>query len=478
MKRCCALLLALCVTAAFGHAQGEPGRFSVSQVTYQSPALIAYVDVLNQDGQPPATLTPAELTAHIAQRNLKVASVTPFSRSGEGVAYLFLVDISKSLGRAQFDQMRTEIDAWINGLTPNDRMAIFTFGDQDKQLVDFTSDRNALTTALNRLAPTDKLTRLYLALRNAIDVRQRGDAGLPSRRVIVILSDGKDEGSGFTADDVGRMFQQSPIPIYAIGYSRLPDAEKSTYLEALNRVAALSGGLYLDGASLPEAYQAMHEAIRRVFLVKLECQGCQLSSQSQPLEMTYASGGTSRTDRLAVSVSVPADAPVEEPLWKQLLARISWKLALSIAIGVGVVITVPVVIVVSGKKHQEHPVTPPTTPPPPVVITPIVTPPATGRGVELTVLSGNERGHTDRVKLTSKITVGRDSKCDVSYPDDDEMSARHFQLIDAGDHVEVEDLGSTNGTLLNGAQLVTQQRIEDGDWVRAGRTEVRITFGA
>jgi pSer/pThr/pTyr-binding forkhead associated (FHA) protein len=47
-----------------------------------------------------------------------------------------------------------------------------------------------------------------------------------------------------------------------------------------------------------------------------------------------------------------------------------------------------------------------------------------------------------------------------------------------GDHVEVQDLGSTNGTLLNGAQLLTQQRIEDGDWIRAGLTEVRINFGA
>lgn len=98
--------------------------------------------------------------------------------------------------------------------------------------------------------------------------------------------------------------------------------------------------------------------------------------------------------------------------------------------------------------------------------------------VELTVLSGSERGRVDKVKLSSRIVVGRDKNCDVSYPADVEMSSKHFELTLVGNHVEVQDLGSTNGTLLNGAQLVTEQRLEDGDWIRAGLTEVRINFGA
>lgn len=467
MKRLSALLLAFSCFAGRVLAQGEPGRFALTQVTFQSPVLIAYVDVLNPDGQPPTKIAPSDLSATIAQRSLKVESVTPFSQSGEGVAYLFLVDVSKSIARAQFNQMRTEVDSWIESLTPNDRMAIVTFGEQDRQLVDFTSDKNALHGALRIVGPTDKLTKLYLALRNAIDVRQRTDPDLPSRRVIVILSDGKDEGSGFTADDVGRIFEQSPIPIYAIGFSTLPSSQKNTYLEALNRVAALSGGLYIEGSSLPAAYQAVRQAIQRVFLVRLECPGCQLSGQSQPLEMTYTNGGTSRTDRLAVSLSVPAKAK----------ERISWKLALAIALAVGVVITIPIVIKIMRPEPAPAPAPPPTPPvptPPQVVI---VTPPA-GRSIELTVLSGNERGRVDKVNLSSKIVVGRDKKCDVSYPDDPEMSAKHLELSRVGEHVEVHDLGSTNGTLLNGAQLVTQQRIEDGDWIRAGLTEVRINFGA
>lgn len=474
MKRISILLLALCCLEGRAFLQGEPGRFAVSQVTYQAPVLVAYVDVLNQDGQPPAELAPADLSAKIAGRSLKIASVTPFSKSREGVVYVFLVDVSKSIHRTQFKEMRAEIDTWIDSLTPNDRMAIFAFGDQERQLVDFTSDKNALHAALQRVAPTDRLTRLYLALRNAIDIRQRTDAGLPSRRVIVILTDGKDEGSGLTADDVGRIFQQSPIPIYAIGFSGLPSSQRNTYLEALNRVAVLSGGFYIEGSSLPAAYEAIRQAIQRVFLVRMECQGCQLSSQSQPLEMTYKNGTTSRTDHLAVSLWLPPQPP-EKPLRKQIPGPDSWKIALAAI--VAVVALIAVGVITTRKKTEKKPITTPTVPDRPVIVPPVVPPPAAGRSLEMTVLSGNARGRVDKVTLSSKLVVGRDKQCDVSYPDDAEMSAKHFELIQVGEHVEVQDLGSMNGTLLNGAQLVTQQRIEDGDWIRAGLTELRINFG-
>jgi len=476
MKLCHSLLIALACFAEYALAQGEPGRFAVSQVTLQSPVLLAYVDVLDQNGQPPATLAAADFSAKIAQRNLKVESVTSFDKSGEGVAYVFLVDVSKSIQPAQFDEMRNEIDAWVNGLGANDQVAIFTFGEQEKQLADFSSNKASLVAALQNVVPTDKQTKLYFALRNAIDLRQRTDASLPSRRVIVILSDGKDEGSGFTADDVGRLVQQSPLPIYAIGFSRLPLAERNTYLDALNRIASLSGGLYIEGSSLPQAYSQLREAIRRVFVVQLACEGCQVSAEPQTLEMTLKTGTASRADRLAVSLFVPPQAP-EESFWSWIKAHISLKIALSALLTIAVVVVVTVTIEIRRRKQKE-PLPIVHTVPPPLTPTPIVVVPLPSRKIQLTVVSGNERGRSDYVNLSTRAVVGRDRACDVSYPNDSEMSAKHFELILAGEYVEVLDLGSTNGTLLNGARLVTQQRIEDRDLVRAGRTELRITFGA
>lgn len=474
MKHLCCLLIGLFCFAEYALPQGEPGRFAISQITYQPPHLMAYVDVLDQNGQAPAQLVPADFSARMDQQELKVTSVTSFDKSGEGVAYVFLVDISKSIQRDQFNEMRTEVDSWIDGLAAIDRMAIFTFGDQEKELVDFTSDKTSLKAALQSVVPTDNQTKLYLALKNSLDLWQRTDAGLPSRRVVVILSDGKDEGSGFTSDDVGRMVQQSPMPIYAIGFSRLPLPERITYLQALNRIAGLSGGLYLSGSSLAEAYTEIRQAIRRVFIVQLTCPGCQVSMQSQPLEMTLKTGSTSRADRLAVSLSLQP-APKEQSLWNWIKDHVSLKITIAAAFGLGIVIVVPIAVK-SGKKKEVEPVKPVPLPEPMVPLVAVVTP--AGRKIQLTVVAGNERGRVDNLNLATRAIVGRDKSCDVSYPDDTEMSAKHFELILAGEYVEAQDLGSTNGTLLNGSRLVTQQRIEDGDWMRAGRTEVRISFGA
>ena len=93
------------------------------------------------------------------------------------------------------------------------------------------------------------------------------------------------------------------------------------------------------------------------------------------------------------------------------------------------------------------------------------------------MVAGKEHGRVDHINLIEKSVIGRDKGCDVSFQDDAEMSARHCELIQAGGYIEVRDLGTTNGTLLNGARLVAEQRVEDGDLIRAGRTEFRINIG-
>ena len=249
-KRRIVLLIFLLSMASSCVWASEPGRFAISQVSVKPPIVNVYIDVLDENGQPPVRLVASELSAAIQGQAVKVAQVTPFDASGEGVAYIFLVDISKSIGVAQFAQIRQAIDDWIDCLKSADQMAIFTFGDQYKQLMGFRSDKAELKRVMQTVRPTDRQTKLYLALNSAVNLSRRNDPALPRRRVIVILSDGKDEGSGITAEDVRELIQQSHVPIYAIGYSRLAVAEREKYLEVLNRFATLSGGIYAGAESL------------------------------------------------------------------------------------------------------------------------------------------------------------------------------------------------------------------------------------
>jgi predicted component of type VI protein secretion system len=71
------------------------------------------------------------------------------------------------------------------------------------------------------------------------------------------------------------------------------------------------------------------------------------------------------------------------------------------------------------------------------------------------------------------ITVGRGSQNDIALDGDDFASARHARLEPRRDGVWVEDIGSTNGTYVNGARLSKPRRLSPGDVIRVGSTDIR-----
>lgn len=81
-------------------------------------------------------------------------------------------------------------------------------------------------------------------------------------------------------------------------------------------------------------------------------------------------------------------------------------------------------------------------------------------------------GQTQRVSLTGPVILGRDPTCDVPL-EDLGTSRRHARVFHEGDGYVVEDLGSKNGTLLNGVPCRTG-RLRDGDEMMVG--SVRVTF--
>jgi hypothetical protein len=73
----------------------------------------------------------------------------------------------------------------------------------------------------------------------------------------------------------------------------------------------------------------------------------------------------------------------------------------------------------------------------------------------------------------SPLTFGRSSQNDVELKRDEYASSTHARVEPRRDGVWLEDIGSTNGTYLNGIRLTRAKRLSSGDILRIGETELR-----
>ena len=69
-----------------------------------------------------------------------------------------------------------------------------------------------------------------------------------------------------------------------------------------------------------------------------------------------------------------------------------------------------------------------------------------------------------------EITIGRAATCAIGMADDSFVSQLHARIFREAGSTMIEDLGSTNGTYLNGKRLRTAERITKGDRVQIGNT--------
>ena len=74
----------------------------------------------------------------------------------------------------------------------------------------------------------------------------------------------------------------------------------------------------------------------------------------------------------------------------------------------------------------------------------------------------------------SALTIGRGAQNDVSIDGDEFASARHERVEPRRDGVWVSDMGSTNGTFVNGVRIDRPRKLVQSDVVRVGETELRF----
>lgn len=93
--------------------------------------------------------------------------------------------------------------------------------------------------------------------------------------------------------------------------------------------------------------------------------------------------------------------------------------------------------------------------------------------IDLHVVAGAAKGTHCWGQQDEVITAGRSKNASLCVGDDPECSRQHCKFISKSGVWSVVDLGSSNGTSLNGARI-TESRLSDGDIVGIGKTQIEI----
>ena len=100
---------------------------------------------------------------------------------------------------------------------------------------------------------------------------------------------------------------------------------------------------------------------------------------------------------------------------------------------------------------------------------------ARGRGPNALRILEPETRRGETYAVDDEVTVGRGGGCAIVLADDSFVSTVHARVFRRDGNLFVEDLGSRNGTLLNGKPLTGAEQLRRGDRLQFGRTVTEVT---
>ena len=92
----------------------------------------------------------------------------------------------------------------------------------------------------------------------------------------------------------------------------------------------------------------------------------------------------------------------------------------------------------------------------------------------LLVVSSPELAQGATIEVSAPLIVGRDAQSGIQLGHDEFASARHARIEPRPEGAWVDDLGSTNGTYVNGSKLKKGRIAKAGDVIRIGATELQV----
>lgn len=256
--------------AGSGWAQAPPRVAETVDVGY---VVVPFV-IRDRGGKPIENLRERDVTLLVEG---KPVDIDMFAKVGDApVSYTILLDGSGSMELSgKIDGARLAIRELLSRHSDGDDYALYVFSEGEvREVVPFTSRPSEIMTAVNAVKPYGK-TAFFDALARMPDKSLVGNNG---SRAIILLTDGFDNASQMTGDELTNLIGGVDVPVYPMGLrpetAAHPGARLTTDalldLDVLRQIAAGSGGrlaVVSQPESLVEAIHEIQQELRAQYLV-------------------------------------------------------------------------------------------------------------------------------------------------------------------------------------------------------------------
>ncbi len=180
-------------------------------------------------------------------------AITHFASEDVPLELVAAIDISGSMAPAM-PKLKKAVKEFLGDVPAQDQVTLLGFNDNIFTLTRKTTDPADRMKAVDRLAPWGS-TALYDVLLRGVEMlgRQTG------RKALVVFTDGEDQGSHATINDVERRLQSSDVTLYMIGQGRGVTMEPLRRI--MERLSVPTGGRALFSDSIDELHTAFADLL-------------------------------------------------------------------------------------------------------------------------------------------------------------------------------------------------------------------------
>ena len=183
----------------------------------------------------------------------KPQGITHFTSEDVPLEIVVAIDISGSMTPAM-PKLKKAVKEFLKDVPNQDLVTLLGFNDSIFTLTRKAGDVAERSRAVDRLAPWGS-TALYDVILRGVEMlgRQTG------RKALIVFTDGEDQGSHATINDVERRLQSSDVTLYMIGQGRGVTLE--TLKKVMERLANPTGGRALFTDSIDELHDSFADLL-------------------------------------------------------------------------------------------------------------------------------------------------------------------------------------------------------------------------